>query len=109
MRAAFRFFFVYIGLYCVAKQIVGGLILFPGFSFPSLGTRWPMREITISVAAHVFRVTSPLVYAGNSGDTAFHWVQTFWLLVAAALASAIWLRLDSRRSTDLALQKWFRL
>jgi hypothetical protein len=71
-RAAFRFLFVYLGLYSVASQIAGGVLLLPGLAFPSLGTRWPMREITLWLAAHVFGVAGPLVYAGNSGDTVFH-------------------------------------
>src|ERR1700722_2299318 len=93
-RVAFRFCFVYFGLYCLATPIVGGLILFPGFSFPSFGALWPMRQSTFWLATSLFRVTTPLVFTGNSGDTTFHWVQTFWLLVFSALAAAIWSRLD---------------
>ena len=102
-RVAFRFCFVYLGLYCFATHIVGGLILFPNFSFPSLGTEWPMRQITFWLAAHLFGVTSPLVYAGNSGDTTFHWVQTCWLLIVSALAAAIWSQLDRGREHYIAL------
>ncbi|MBI4266207.1 MAG: hypothetical protein HY657_17670 [Acidobacteria bacterium] len=72
-RVAFRFAVVYLSLYAVATQILGGLFVFPGFSFPAFGTRWPMRDITLWWADAV-RVTSPLVYTGNSGDTAFYWV-----------------------------------
>ena len=106
---AFRFGFIYIGLYCFATHIAGGLILFPNFSFPSLGTQWPMRQMTFWFAAHLFGVTSPLVYAGNSGDTTFHWVQTCWLLIVSAVAAAIWSQLEPRRDHDIALHKWFRL
>jgi hypothetical protein len=45
-RVAFRFVFVYVLLYTAATQILGGLLVFPGVSFPALGTRWPMRDIT---------------------------------------------------------------
>ena len=31
-------------LYSLATQIVGGVILTPWFSFPALGTSWPMRD-----------------------------------------------------------------
>jgi hypothetical protein len=106
---AFRFCFVYFGLYCLATPIVGGLILFPDFSFPSLGTLWPMRQITFWLATTLFHVTAPLVYAGNSGDTTFHWVQTFWLLMLSTLAAAIWSRLERGRAHHIALHKWFRL
>jgi hypothetical protein len=105
----FRFCFVYFGLYCFATPIVGGLILFPGFSFPSFGALWPMRQITLWLAANLFGLSAPLVYTGNSGDTAFHWVQTFWLLIVSALAAAVWSQLDRERAHDIALHKWFRL
>jgi hypothetical protein len=108
-RVAFRFWFVYFGLYCFATPIVGGLILFPRFSFPSLGAIWPMRQITFWLARNLFRVTTPLVFTGNSGDTMFHWVQTFWLLMFSALAAVIWSRLDPGRAHYIALHKWFRL
>jgi uncharacterized membrane protein YphA (DoxX/SURF4 family) len=108
-RVAFRFCVVYFGLYCLATPIVGGLILFPNFSFPSLGSHWPMRQITFWLATNLFRVTTPLVYTGNSGDTTFHWVQMFWLLVFSALAAAIWSRLERGRADDIALRAWFRL
>src|SRR5580704_14030456 len=108
-RAAFRFCFVYFGLYCLATPIVGGLILFPGFSFPSFGALWPMRQITFWLATNLFRVTTPLVFTGNSGDTTFHWVQTCWLLLFSALAAGIWYRLDRACAHDIALNKWFRL
>ena len=108
-KVAFRFCFVYFGLYCFATQVVGGLILFPGFSFPSLGMIWPMRDLTLWLATHLFHVASPLVYTGNSGDTTFHWIQTFWLLVVAGLVTAVWSRLDRERAHYIALHKWFRL
>ena len=108
-RVAFRFSFVYLGLYSLATQIYGGLLLVPNFSFPGLGTLWPMREITFWFAAHVFRVSTPLVYTGNSYDTTFHWVQMFWMLLLAALVTGIWSDLDRRRLNYVTLHKWFRL
>ena len=67
------------GLFSLATQIAGGLILFPGFSFPPLGTVRPMRDITYWLGTHVFHV-STLDYAGVSADTPFHWVQLAWLV-----------------------------
>src|SRR3954465_10013924 len=63
-RIAFRFCFVYFGLYVLASQILGSLLLVPYFQFRGLGPLWPMREITIWVAAHIFRITTPLTYNG---------------------------------------------
>jgi hypothetical protein len=106
---AFRFCFVYFALYSFATQIVGGLLLVPDTSFPNLGTRWPMREITFWFATHLFHVTEPLIYSGNSGDTTFHWIQAGWLLVVAAVLTTIWTVVDRGRPHDAALEKWTRL
>jgi hypothetical protein len=100
---------VYLGIYSLATPIVGGLTLFPSTSLPILGTRWPMRDITLWLAMHVFHIRGPLVYTGNSGDTAFHWVQTLWLLIGSALATAIWSHLDRDRANYDRLHEWFRL
>ena len=108
-RAFFRFCCVYFVLYSFATQIVGGLVLLPGLAFPSLGTRWPMRDITLWLATHLFHVTGPLIYSGNSGDTAFHWIQIGWLLVVAVVLSTVWAVVDGGRSHDAGLEKWTRL
>jgi uncharacterized membrane protein YphA (DoxX/SURF4 family) len=106
-RVLFRFGVVYLGLYSLATQIAGGLLILPGGGLPALGTRWPMRSITEWCAAHVFRIDGPLVYSGNSADTIFHWVQMAWLLVASLGLAALWSWLD--RGRDDRLRVWFRL
>ena len=105
---AWRFCVVYFSLYMLATQIAGGVLLIPGVQTPALGTTWPMRDVTLWIAEHAFGATPPLVYTGNSGDTLFHWVQTAWLLVLAALITAAWSVAD-RRTSYVALRKWFRL
>jgi hypothetical protein len=97
-RVAFRFCFVYFGLYALATQVAGGILLLPGVQTPALGTAWPMRDVTLWLAEHVFGATPPLVYTGNSGDTVFHWVQTAWLLIVAIAVTAIWSAADRRRT-----------
>jgi hypothetical protein len=108
-RVAFRFCFVYFTLYSLATQVAGGVFLLPTAYVPALGTIWPMRDITVWLAEHLFGVTQPLVYTGNSGDTVFHWVQTAWLLAFATVATAIWSALDGARREYVTLHKWFRL
>jgi len=103
----FRFGVVYFGLYSLATQIAGGLFLLPGMALPALGTRWPLRPITEWCAAHVFGVAGPLVYAGNSADTIFHWVQMAWLLAASLLIATVWWWLDRGRHDRLRV--WSRL
>jgi uncharacterized membrane protein YphA (DoxX/SURF4 family) len=61
------------------------------------------------VAERIAGLTPPLLYTGNSGDTAFHWVQTAIVLLLAMIVTALWSALDRRRSDDAALRTWFRL
>ena len=105
----FRFSLVYFGLYALATQIVGGVLLTPWFSFPALGTTWPMREMTHWVAEHVFGLRTPLVFSGNSGDTAFHWIQNAWLLALAIVVTAVWLTLQRDARRERTWHTWFRL
>ena len=64
-----------------------------------------MRPVTEWLGTHLFRVDARFA-AGNSGDTLFYWVQTFWILCLSAIVAAIWTLVDRRdRST---LPTWFR-
>lgn len=109
MRIAFRFCIVYFALYSLATQIVGGVLLTPWFSFPALGTVWPMRDLTQWLAEHVFGLRAPLAFTGNSGDTAFHWIQNAWLLVLAVVITAVWLMLHPDRDRERFWHAWFRV
>ncbi len=107
-RVAFRFCFVYFSLYTLAGQVFGGVFVYPGL-VPALGTLWPLRDLTLWTAENVFGATPPINYAGNSGDTLFHWAQTGLLLAAAAVGAAVWSAVDGRRRDYATLCKWFRL
>jgi len=108
-RLVFRFCFTYLGMFCLTTQIFAALFLIPGF-FILPGTRWPLRHITFWTAAHIFRITHPLVYRGSgSGDKTFDWVQAFCLLVFAVIATGIWSVLGRQRENYIRLQTWFRL
>jgi hypothetical protein len=104
----YSFCIVYFSLYSLATQIIGGVILTPWFSFPALGTVWPMRNITFWFAERVFGLRPPLVFTGNSGDTAFHWIQNAWLLALAIIVTAAWSALYFDRSRG-TWHTWFRL
>jgi len=111
-RIAFRFCFLYFGLYCLLTQIFWGLLPIPGLNIDirELGTYPPFRNIVIWTAEHVFRYSQPLVYSGSgSGDKVFDWVQVFCLLVVALLGTVIWSALDRRRGHYEQLYKWFRV
>jgi hypothetical protein len=105
----FRFAVVYFTLYSLATQIVGGVLLTPWFSFPALGTSWPVRDVTQWLAEHVFGLRPPLLYTGNSGDTAFHWVQAAWVLTLAIVITVAWSALQPSRARDGVVHTWFRV
>jgi uncharacterized membrane protein YphA (DoxX/SURF4 family) len=109
-RVAFRFCFLYFGLFCISNQVLGGLFPIPEVDVPDPASLWPMRQITFWTAAHIFRAKLPLVYADSgSGDKTFDWVLAFCLLVFAALATGIWSIVDRKRKNYVTLYKWFRL
>jgi hypothetical protein len=108
-RIAFRFAFIYLGMFCLASQVSGSLILISGVDFRGFGLLWPMRPVTVWVAEHVFGATDPLAYGRNSGETLFFWVQTFWLLIVAIAAAALWSLFDKKRKNYDELHKWSRL
>jgi len=108
-QIAFRFCVIYFALYAAATQLLGGVLLLPRVQLPALGTVWPLRNITLWLAEHVFGLTPPLLYTGNSGDTAFHWVQLALVLTIAITATAIWSAIDRGRRDYPALRKWFRV
>jgi hypothetical protein len=106
---AFRFSFLYLGLFCLASQIAGSLLLLPFGSFRGLGTTWPMVEVTQWLAPHLLGITSPLVFGRYSGETIFFWIQTFWILIVAILGTITWSVLDRHSKNYFTLHKWFRL
>lgn len=109
-RVAFRFCFVYFGLYCLVTQIFTSLISPPSVEIRDASTLWPTRQIVLWTATHIFRVAKPLVYTDTgSGDKTFDWVLVACLLVFAGLATGIWSVLDHKRENYIALHKWFRL
>src|ERR1700689_3771677 len=109
-RVAFRFCFVYFGMFCLATQILGSLFPIPKVDIPDPSSLWPMRQITFWTAAHIFHAELPLVYTDSgSGDKTFDWVLIFWLLVVAALVTGLWSTLDRKRDNYVTLHKWFRV
>jgi hypothetical protein len=107
-RIAFRFCFVYLGLFCLATQISGSMIPNLSFTYRGLGRLWPMREATHWIGRTVFGIASPLDDV-SGGEPLFFWVQTFWLLIVSAVVVAAWSALDRRRQNYDTLYAWFRL
>jgi hypothetical protein len=108
-RVAFRFCFVYFGLYCLATQILAALLPVSDLDVPDTATLPPMRQIVFWTAAHVFHAGKTLVYSGSgSGDKTYDWVLAFCLFVMALAATALWSVADRHRPNYAALHKWFR-
>lgn len=109
-RIAFRFCFVYFGLYCLLTQISTSLAPLPNVDIPDPSSLPPTRQIVIWTASHIFRLTKPLIYAETgSGDRTFDWVLLVCTLVVAVLATVAWSILDRKRENYVTLYKWFRL
>jgi hypothetical protein len=105
---------VYLGLYCLATEILPGLFTVTGGTttvLPDPATLWPLRPVIIWTAAHIFHVNAPLSFGDNSasGDGMFGWVTAFCLLVIAIAATVVWSLLDRNRENYAELHKWFRL
>ena len=106
-RVAFRFCFVYLGLFSLATQISASMIPNLSFYYRGLGRLWPMGDVTMWTARHVFGATG--IEDASGGEPLFFWVQAFWLLMVSVLATAIWSLMDRRRENYIVLHKWFRL
>jgi hypothetical protein len=110
LRIAFRFWMVYLGLYCLATQII---ITLTRANLPDLATVWPMRPVISWIGAHIFHVNAPLTvfWGGGSASTdcMFGWVTAFCVLVIATAATVVWSLLDRRRENYAELHKWFRV
>jgi hypothetical protein len=107
-RIAFRFCFLYFGLFCLSTQILGGFLPIPKVDIPDFSLLW--QPIVFWTAARVFNAKLPLVYTGSgSGDKTFDWVLVFCLLLFSLVATAVWSLLDRKRTNYAILHKWFRV
>ncbi|HVT98543.1 MAG TPA: hypothetical protein VHE33_13660, partial [Acidobacteriaceae bacterium] len=109
-RIAFRFCFVYFGLYCLSTQILTSLLANPKYDFPDPSSIPPWKQIIAFTATRIFRHKAALVFTGSgSGDKTVDFVLTFCILIVSLLATLIWSLLDRRRTRYPALHRWFLL
>jgi hypothetical protein len=107
-RVAFRFSFLYFGLYVLMTQMLAGMMPNPVFRVPVLAEKPPMRPLVLWVGNHLLGV-QPTVHRTGSGDKLFDWTYAFTGLLLAALGTVVW-SLAARRPTSYPrLYKWFRL
>lgn len=98
-RVAFRFCFLYFGLYVVTTQMLNGMIAVPRWGFPPLETLPPLKNVIQWTALHVFRVTQSLVITGSgSGDKTANWIAAFCLVVLSGLATIVWSIVDRQEA-----------
>jgi hypothetical protein len=106
-RIAFRFSFLYFGLYVLMTQMLAGMLPNPWFRVPTLGEKPPMRPLVLWVGNNLLGVT-PTVHPTGSGDTLFDWTHAFTAILLATLGTVVW-SIIARRTRYPRLHKWFRL
>ena len=102
-KIAFRFCFVYFGLYILITQ----MNFIPGI--PSLQRLPPVAPTVFWVIKNIFHDDRTLQVLGGSGDKMFDYVMALCLIVFSGLVTLIWSALDRRRPNYARLQKWFRV
>jgi hypothetical protein len=106
-RVAFRFCFIYFGLYILTTQLLGAILANPVLGIPVLAREVPMRPLVLWVGAH-FLGAMPAVNQTSSSDTLFDWTHAFTLLLLAASGTVVW-SLRARAASYPRLYTWFRL
>jgi hypothetical protein len=109
-RIAFRFSFVYLGLFVLyfCPIWLQYLLFLNRHSRLVLGGVWPMRQLAFWAGAHIFHMSAP-PDPGVGFDGSFFWVEAFCSLVISVLATGLWSFVDRRRANYVTLHKWFRL
>lgn len=109
-RIAFRFTFVYVSVYVLLTQMLGGMILIPRHGLPVLGILGPFRRFTLWAGVNVLGLTGSFsAQLTGSGDKTFDWVQAFTILVVAALATIVWSAAARGRTNHERLYAAFRV
>lgn len=111
-RIAFRFCFLYFGLFClltppIAFELTGPLGRLPGYD----AQFWHIRKLEPAldrVGREVFG-TAVQLYPTGVGDQAIFWVLLFCILVVAVTGTAVWSVLDRRRTHYRTLAGWYLL
>ncbi len=112
-RAAFRFGFLYLILYCWPSE--GRVSILQAIPAGSKAlANWaqaPSRALCPWVAVHVFHVSGPAAryHPTGSGDTTLDYVQVFCFVALAAIGALVWSVLDRRRPHYRTLYAWLRL
>ncbi|QIS21355.1 DoxX family protein [Nocardia terpenica] len=111
-RIAFRFCFVYFGLFCLLTPPL--VFVLTGWFGRRLGydaQYWHIRKMQPAlnwVSEHLFGTAAQL-YPNGVGDQTICWVLLFCILVVAVTGTAVWSILDRRRTHYRTLAGWYLL
>ena len=110
-KIAFRFCFLYFGLFCLLfAQVTFAFLGIVGHWLPDRAVMWQMTvlgPVVGWVGRHVFGVEAVLHQDSGSGDQAAIWVMVFCLLVFSVVGTAVWSWMDRRRQDYSRLWAWF--
>jgi hypothetical protein len=110
-RVAFRFCFVYFGLFCLTfAQITFAYAGILGRWLPDKAVMWQMlllEPVTRWVGRTIFGVDAVLHPSSGSGDQAAIWLMVFCLLVVAVAGTLVWSVVDRARTEYTRLAAWF--
>jgi hypothetical protein len=106
-RVAFRFLFVYLGLWCLNLNLIQDTILLVTGKFSEWGSvdlLW--RSSVPWFGRHFLHVN---IAGGRGSDSPFEWVKILFMLVIAATATVVWSVLDRARPNYARLHQWLRV
>ncbi|MEU6587194.1 DoxX family protein [Nocardia sp. NPDC046763] len=111
-RIAFRFCFLYLGLFCLLTPPI--VFVLTGWFGHWLGygaQYWHIRKLQPAlnwVGEHLFGTTAQL-YPNGVGDQTIFWVLLFCILAVAVAGTVAWSVLDRRRTQYRTLAGWYLL
>ena len=109
-RLAFRWCFLYFGLYVVLTQMLTSLLLATTNDSGAFEVDMtpPARAIVVWLASHVFRIGHPIATVETgSGDRYYDWIVLAVILALAVVGTVIWSVVDRRRESYAKLYSWF--
>jgi hypothetical protein len=112
-RVAFRFGFLYFGLFClVYPSVVPEFLGLAREWLPdsvNSGVARALRPVIEGTGTRAFGTSVAANTASISGDQAYFWVLVFVVLVVAVLGTLVWSVLDRHRPHYRAVLPWFLL
>ena len=111
-RVAFRFCFLYLGLYICLTQMLTSLLLFTTNDNGAweLDNIRPIKATIVWIAVHIFGIAHPIVtFETGSGDRVYDWVELVCILALAVIGTIVWSALARKTKSYPNLSKWFRL